>query len=159
MIIVIEGPDGAGKSTLANKLSKKSNKKVLHTGGQSSTPGELLGRVKMIEANPDCIVDRFPYLSEIIYRQHPLIIDHKILLSKWEDFKKNNNVFLIYCRTDLKTMSENISHEKKAHKSAEYLEEIKQRHPNIVDRYDQLFRTISFNFKYNWQKDNLPCVD
>ena len=68
-MIIIEGPDGAGKSTLAKKLSKKLDKKVLHTGGPSSTLEELIGRVKIIEANPDCIVDRFPYLSEIIYRK------------------------------------------------------------------------------------------
>ena len=124
MIIVIEGPDGSGKSTLAKKLSKKLSKKVLHTGGQSSTPEELIGRVKMIEANPDCIVDRFPYLSEMIYRKNPLIIDHKTLFSMWGDFKEKNNIYLIYCRTSVKTMYENISHEKKDHKSSEYLEEI-----------------------------------
>lgn len=159
MIIIIEGPDGSGKSTLANNLSEKLGKKVLHTGGQSSVPGELIGRVKMIEANPDCIVDRFPYLSELVYRQHPMIIDHKMLLLKWEEFKEKNNIYLIYCRTDLKTMYENISHEKKAHKSPEYLEEIKHRYTNIVDLYDQLSRTINFDITYDWQEDNLPCVD
>jgi|TARA_R100001530_G_scaffold109890_1_gene77249 tRNA A37 N6-isopentenylltransferase MiaA len=159
MIIIVEGPDGSGKSTLANNLSEKLGKKVLHTGGQSSTPGELIGRVKIIEANPDCIVDRFPYLSEIVYRQHPLIIDHKTLLSKWEEFKEKNNIYLIYCKTDLKTMYENISHEKKAHKPPKYLEEVKRRHPRIVDLYDQLFCTIGFDITYNWQEDGLPCVD
>ena len=159
MIIIVEGPDGSGKSTLANNLSEKLGKKVLHTGGQSSTPGELIGSVKIIEANPDCIVDRFPYLSEIVYRKNPLIIDHKTLLSKWEGFKEKNNIYLIYCKTDLKTMYENISHEKKAHKSPEYLEEIKRRHPHIIDLYDQLFHTIGFDITYNWQEDDLPCVD
>jgi thymidylate kinase len=159
MIIVIEGPDGSGKSTLAKKLSKKLSKKVLHTGGQSSTPEELIGRVKMIEANPDCIVDRFPYLSEMIYRKNPLIIDHKTLFSMWGDFKEKNNIYLIYCRTSMKTMYENISHEKKDHKSSEYLEEIKRRHPHIINLYDELFCTIGFDITYNWQEDNLPCVD
>jgi len=56
-------------------------------------------------------------------------------------------------------MYENISHEKKAHKPPKYLEEVKRRHPRIVDLYDQLFCTIGFDITYNWQEDGLPCVD
>ena len=158
-MIIIEGPDGSGKSTLAKKLSEKLNKKILHTGGPSSTLEELIGRVKIIEANPDCIVDRFPYLSEIIYRKNPLIVNHEKLLSMWQDFKNKNDVYLIYCRTAVKTMYENISHEKKPHKSSEYLKEIKRRHPHIINLYDELFNTIDSDITYNWQEDNLPCVD
>lgn len=159
MIIVIEGVDGSGKSTLANALSKKLGKKVLHTGGQSTTLEELKGRVKIIEANPDCIVDRFPYLSELIYRKPPLLIDQETILSMWSKFKEDNDVHLIYCRTSVKAMYENISHKKKAHKPPEFLEEVKRRHPHLVRLYDHMFSEIGYDTTYNWQEDSLPCVD
>ena len=66
---------------------------------------------------------------------------------------------LIYCRTDIQTMYENISYEKKTHKSESYLEEVKKRYFEIVHKYDELFNTKKPDFIYNWQKEDPPCVD
>lgn len=155
-MIIVEGPDGSGKSTLAKKLGR-----VHHTGGQSLTLKELMGRVKKIEEqdSSDLVIDRFPYLSEIVYRQPPLIAHPETLLSMFEVFREKYDIRLIYCRTNIQTMMENISTEEKAHKTPEYLEHIKSRYINIVYAYDALFAHIEPDLVYDWQKDDLPCVD
>jgi len=155
-MIIVEGPDGSGKSTLGKKLGGR----VLHSGGPCTDPDELMARVKRLseQYREGDVIDRFPYLSEIVYGQ-PAIIDPMLLISMWEEFQEKRNARLIYCRTDIPTMYKNISHKAKEHKSAEYLEEVKSRYFEIVTKYDELFSIVSVNHIFDWQKDDLPCVD
>ena len=155
-MIIVEGPDGSGKSTLAKMLGGR----VLHSGGPSTTQEELLKRVKRLSEDyrEGDVIDRFPYLSEIVYRQPP-IIEPILLLAMWEAFREKHHVCLIYCRTDPRTMYKNISNKAKEHKSAEHLKEVKSRYYEIVSGYDELFSIIKPTFTFDWQKDDLPCVD
>lgn len=155
-MIIVEGPDGSGKSTLAAKLGKN----VLHAGGPITDSEELIERVDRLskEYKEGDVIDRFPYLSEIVYGQPP-VIDSLLLMSMWGAFQEKYNVCLIYCRTDIQTMYESISHEKKDHKPAKYLEEVKQRYLEIVYGYDRLFEMAGVDFLYDWQKDEIPCVE
>ena len=156
-MIIVEGPDGSGKSTLAKKIGKN----VLHSGGPITDRAEIFNRVKNLseQYREGDVVDRFPYLSEIVYGQPPIIAP-VLLISAFEAFRERcNRMTLIYCRAEIQTMYENISYEKKTHKSESYLEEVKKRYFEIVQKYDELFNTIKPDFIYNWQKDKLPCVD
>ena len=105
-MIIVEGPDGSGKSTLAKKIGNK----VLHSGGPITDQTEIFDRVRRLseQYQKGDVIDRFPYLSEIVYGQPP-IIDPILLLSAFEEFRSNMKINLIYCRTDIQTMYQNIS--------------------------------------------------
>jgi len=69
MIIIIEGPDGSGKTTLAQKLSKQTKYKIVHMS-QPKTEDEkkqMLGQyLQIIRLNKNLIFDRCWY-SEMAY--------------------------------------------------------------------------------------------
>ena len=83
-MIIVEGPDGSGKSTLAKKIGNK----VLHSGGPITDQAEIFDRVKSLseQYRKGDVVDRFPYLSEIVYGQPP-VIARVLLISAFEGFK------------------------------------------------------------------------
>lgn len=69
MIIIIEGPDGAGKTTLANKIHQQTGYMLLHR----SQPKSEEEKAKMmdeyldvIKSGKNCIMDRCWY-SEMVY--------------------------------------------------------------------------------------------
>ena len=51
MIIVIEGPDGSGKSTLGDTLAKKYNGIYRHSGGQILSEKDFNNRIKILFLN------------------------------------------------------------------------------------------------------------
>ena len=72
MIIIIEGPDGSGKTTLAEKLSKQTNYPIIHTihKSQPKTDEEkklMMGEyLQTIRSGKNMIFDRCWY-SEMAY--------------------------------------------------------------------------------------------
>lgn len=69
MIIIIEGPDGSGKTTLANKLSQQTGYPVVHRSAPKSEEekAEMLAMYKQaIAESKDIIFDRCWY-SEMVY--------------------------------------------------------------------------------------------
>lgn len=69
MIILIEGPDGAGKTTLAEKLSKQTGYVLLHRS-YPKTAEEMANMMQeymqVIKSGKNCIIDRCWY-SEMVY--------------------------------------------------------------------------------------------
>lgn len=69
-IIILEGPDGGGKTTLANELRDKFEYTVIHFG--QPTPGENIFRtysralLDAIDSGSRIVFDRL-YLSEVVY--------------------------------------------------------------------------------------------
>ena len=121
MIIYLEGPDGSGKTTLANHLYKALEEKraALNISSQTIidpvaetrvsthpakrdrvTEKELYHRLKMMATDGDIhIMDRGP-ISDIVYR----IFDNfksVTTINKLIDFikKYNKRIFIVYCRT------------------------------------------------------------
>lgn len=68
-MIIIEGPDNSGKSTLAKHLSTKFNLPIIHSGGPAKSKDEIFLRtVDFFDDHLNlCIRDRFPCISEPIY--------------------------------------------------------------------------------------------
>lgn len=68
-MIVLEGPDSSGKTTLAERLARDLKKTVVHSGGPPKSDAEMLHRVHTAihRSSHDVIYDRFPVISDPIY--------------------------------------------------------------------------------------------
>lgn len=69
MIIIIEGPDGAGKTTLANKLQKQTGYMLLHRSQPKSEEEKakmMAEYMDVLKSGKNCIMDRCWY-SEMVY--------------------------------------------------------------------------------------------
>ena len=140
--IVLEGPDGAGKSTLAATLSLATGRPVLHTGGPNYTLEGLQAKLTQIETealdNP--IFDRVCHISQFIY-EGPPINDQEHLMTQDEMTERMVNTYnpiVIYCRLQsVEDMLVSITTNWKPHKPPEYLEKVKVGFPTIVRRYDE----------------------
>lgn len=105
MIIIIEGPDGSGKTTLANQLSKQTGYKVIHRV-QPKTDEEkqimMCEYLQTIRSGKNMIFDRCWY-SEMVYGQ--IMRDDSVIsypqMYELERLLTKNGAMIIYC-TDSK---------------------------------------------------------
>lgn len=65
-MIVIEGPDNAGKTTLANILAQDLSLEVIHSI-KPDNPRAGEGRLNWMASNPQAIYDRASCISEAVY--------------------------------------------------------------------------------------------
>lgn len=96
MIIVLEGPDGGGKTTLASHLVRELNLTRIPSEGPARGPGEIDERIRRYhQLDGRLLFDRHPCVSQLAYRvvhdQPPP--DAKLI----EQFYAMKPVF-IYCR-------------------------------------------------------------
>lgn len=138
-MIILEGPEGAGKSTLGMKLSSRLRMPLIHTGGPVQSKEELHDRLDdlNIMRNPRKIFDRIPLISELMYaplqNRQPFITRKAAI-----DVLTGINPTIYYCRlADQERMFKQMI-EGKTHKSAEWMETIRKNHVDLVASYDEL---------------------
>jgi hypothetical protein len=67
-MIIIEGLDATGKSTLADSLSEKLHWPIISSEGPEKYPGEIIKRCyKYSRFHPNVIYDRHPIISQSVY--------------------------------------------------------------------------------------------
>lgn len=108
MIIIIEGPDGSGKTTLAEKLSKQTGYPVVHRSQPKSEEEKLQmlrGYVDAIDVGKNVIFDRCWY-SEMAYG--PVMRDESVItypeMYLLEEKLAKNGAIIIYCTDKPKTL-------------------------------------------------------
>lgn len=108
MIFIIEGPDGSGKTTLAQKLSKQTGYPVVHRSQPKSEEEKLQmlqGYVDAIEAGKNVIFDRCWY-SEMAYG--PVMRDKSVItypeMYLLEERLAKHGALIIYCTDKPKTL-------------------------------------------------------
>ncbi len=156
--IIIEGPDGAGKSTLIRSLENLTGRRGYHTGGACATRQELDARCNLVTGtladDPTAMFDRCPYISDRVYKKalgRPLLWGDSILQVRlWE-----LNPVIIYCRlADERAMLNGVVTEAKAHKSPEYLAKVMANHSAIVREYDAEMEDLQASgfliLRYDW---------
>lgn len=146
-MIILEGFDGAGKSTLAAKLKFP----VKHAGGPPKTLLDLISNLKSQSewCGQRVILDRVTCISHQVYGN--AMWDPKLLHCLREMMKCKNTV-LVYCRPPNEVLLDFSKHEVKGHDSTEHLEMIEKEALTFISRYDEIMSQTP-HVKYDYLVD------
>lgn len=132
MHIVLEGPDNAGKSTLATKLSERLNLTIQHSGGPSKYKGEVNERADSYNADTDPkIFDRHPCVSQNIYVCALGTGGELVTAERVKEFY-DNKPLIIYCRNN----GSLDGHQQSEHSSEEYFNKVEKNYEALCELYD-----------------------
>lgn len=140
MLIVIEGPDNAGKSTLAAFISEQLNIPIRHSGGPSKYPGEIYERIDAFyHDDAPYVCDRHPCVSQNLY------LRSLRLEGEWVDEPRINRFYdskplIIYCHNQSSSMQGHQSSEHGAgigFTSSDYERQVAQNIVALCDNYDR----------------------
>lgn len=133
MQIILEGPDNAGKSTLAAYLSKYLNLPLTHSGGPSKYSGEVNERTVKFNADPETrIYDRHPAISQNLY-QRALQQRGELVHALHVDAFYTLRPLIIYCRNERGTDGHVLSE----HSSTDYFNEVATHFQDLCSLYDK----------------------
>ena len=113
MIIILEGPDGAGKSTLVESFRRNSNRYfwTLRSSGPPASVRQLLEVLGWATHKPsdiDILFDRHPSISESIYG--PILRDVNLLKDYPQDLWLLHSNAIVYCRPPFDVIEHNVKH-------------------------------------------------
>jgi thymidylate kinase len=104
MIIIIEGPDGSGKTTLANTIAHQTGYPVVHRSQPKNDEEKkqmMQSYIDTIKAGKNCIFDRCWY-SEMVYG--PVMRDASVIsypeMYELERMLAKRGALIIYCTDD-----------------------------------------------------------
>jgi len=157
-LVIVEGPDGGGKSTLVKTLLTNGYFTSLHTGGPPSSRAELQERVVKINeairtAPGTLILDRHPAISDPIYSK---VTGSRAYMTSGElwDSLRGVPFYLVYCRGTPDSMRGYIDRTAKYHKPPGHLMQVIQHHGEVVKLYDAFFKKTP-HIPFDWQKDSV----
>lgn len=139
MIIILEGPDGSGKTTLAEQLHKQTGYMLLHRSHSTDTGATSLfdEYAQVIRSGKNCIMDRSWY-SEMVYG--PIMRDKSIIcypqMYELERLAAKNGAILIHC-----TAPENVLWKRCLRRGEDYVTKRDTFH-KICDGFDELMHRI-----------------
>ncbi len=144
-MIICEGPDLGGKSTVTKQLADYFGMKVYHAGGPPKTQNEFVKRVFEMENYKDHMVfDRSPLISELVYGA--IIRDRIIISPAWIfTFIENISPLIIYCRPSIQHLTGHlhiIHNQSKDYKPNAHRDAVKNNYMAIVRAYDYLLRYL-----------------
>lgn len=140
-LIVVEGMDNTGKTTLVNKLAHKTGYTVIPSRGPDKDQvREWLKMALQKAMEDDVIFDRISLVSEEIYG--PLLRGGSVFEPKewdklWAQFMLMNPA-IIYCRPPREAIYGSIS-------DREQMEGVSSNCSTLVDGYDYFFRMVLQN--------------
>jgi adenylate kinase family enzyme len=151
--IIVEGPDGAGKSTLAKELAEILGYRYQTTGGALDTPEALANKVEECMES-GVVYDRHPLISDMVYKAalgKDLLCYPSIMI----DALYNWAPIVIYCRlNDIQAMADNMVRSNKAHKPPEFMEMVLANQKRIVGVYEILFGIYPC-VRFDWTTQSL----
>lgn len=151
-MIILEGADGSGKSTVGNSIQRSSQLELIHAGGPLKDSEEFRRRCELQLSSFGKILDRISPISELVYgsilRGHTLIPELEIwgyiesfIADKW---------MMVYCRPGIEIlmhhainqMDKDTEAQGKTYKPAAHSEQVKVNICSIVYEYDRIVETI-----------------
>ena len=152
--IILEGPDGCGKSTFGQLITGRTGLSPHHAGGVPKTLEDVVERAdeiyELAKGIPTHFFDRHTAISELIYGQ--ILRDNsKISINTSMQMLKALNPFILYLRPSnhtLKARKEFIINDesKPDHKPEAHRKELEESYWSIVSEYDHLMSRLSMDF-------------
>lgn len=156
-MIILEGPDGAGKSTLGKTLSERLNIPLIHTGGHQDRVA-MYDAIEEILDNPNeaVIFDRISLISEQIYG--PLLRDKNIFNNPFgQDMMmklRNRQPAYIYVRPKDPQRIFEVQLQTKPHKDQKHINKVAKLLYWVLDSYDKVFVELQeYGFQHCIQYD------
>lgn len=153
MRIILEGPDNAGKTSLANRLKHELGPRVdyFHPGGRPDgvdAEGQCVEEQLYTLANSSAIImDRCTPISQRVYNPDPE-------LDKWRAHMwlryLDLHVLVIYCRPSIDRLLRTQDFTWREGEPEEHKQKIIRNQHTFVQRYDALMQTIP-NVCYDWE--------
>jgi len=162
MIIILEGPDNAGKSTLAEKLSVDLEVDLVHPGGPPKNIVEVIARCQeqlttfQLSTEVDFIYDRVTCISDYVYRgRHEF---DRMFGVYHASLRMAKNVIIIYCRPSDERLRNFSDHIQKDHEDAAVVQHAKDNVDRIISEYDTIMNGFSNDrhftmLRYNFEQD------
>ena len=149
-MIVVEGPDGSGKSTIARKIARALQLQHMHEGGPPVSDENLRWRLNKHYENFGAILDRTGWVSERVYG--PIIRGTTFIpmdeLDEWADRFIAAGWRLVYCRRSLKKLVEFATADlqqitaTKDYKDSKHAEKVATRIRHIAIRYQSVITEL-----------------
>lgn len=132
MNIVLEGPDGGGKTQLAHILRDITRMTLVPGEGPPKFPGEINERARRYIAMDNCIFDRHPCISQPIYGRLRRTDNEPIMLGTIHKFY-DSRPLIIYCRTkEISLQNATFG----VNENPEHVEAVRSRYAEICFAYD-----------------------
>lgn len=151
MIIILEGPDGAGKSYLADKLKEKGFHLAEKSteGGYEENKKKVQDMVDNVSFQEEIVFDRLPFISEMIYG--PVLRDesrnnYQEAYNILNDLSRSTVVIVLFVYSD---GSRELKLEAKSWKDEKMVEKVTHMAPTIRYEYDQLAQRLGRGFGDN----------
>jgi len=160
-MIVVEGPDNSGKTTLLKTISEAFRTEIHHSGGPPKYDGETLDRTAEYLQMDYKLYDRFPAISDQVYS--PLFRGVNYFNTKrgqqlFKDFLLKRPL-IVYCRPPDEVLMELENHKfHPENETQEHFQKVMANQAKIIETYDALMAQISnLNIapmvQYDWTKD------
>lgn len=157
-LIVVEGPDGAGKTTLIRNLrnSTKRHFLTLHRSGPPGTIANVRAYLELTRhaARSDLpvICDRHPLISEPIYGQ--VLRGHNLIEQHFSnefvgDLLRDDVDRIIYCRPRSATIRESLKKEKQLDGIPEHIDRIIKAYDYYIQHLEEDFRIPTIYYSWN----------
>jgi len=165
--IILEGPDGSGKSYIGKKLEALTGRTTYHAGGVPRSIKMLLSRADDIylkAQKPDFIFDRHPAISEQVYG--PIMRNSsRISMGTSHQMLKALNPLILYLRPTDEQLRESREFavndkNKPDHKPKAHRKLLDKHYPKIIEEYDWLMHNLAYSHQVvQIDPRNKPLVD
>lgn len=154
-MIILEGPDNAGKTTLGKHLVAELGLELIHGGDAPKDLAECWTRIDKIMDHPNpAIFDRVIQISEQIYgnvfRNTTFFDCHKEI----SRLRRKHYPLIIYCRPDISKLLHLEEKDFRADEEKSHVKKVKENQQRIVNHYDDLFQHY-IHIRYNYTKHNI----
>lgn len=161
MMIVVEGPDGSGKSSLVRRLHDLTGLKVHHRGGPPETWEIALSQMSRTFTQKGMILDRTIFVSEIVYgraMRGETIVDEELL---WEGLRRlvAIDALFIFCLPPIHVLHRSFDESinvKKSWKSDAHCKAVNENFDRIVNEYEYVYSWLRNHgarvMRYEWEK-------
>lgn len=143
-MIVIEGFDASGKSTLANRIGELLKWPVLHTGGPTRDEADVIhclhrSRQRM---QKKVVQDRITHISESVYSMTEFPAKAALAINAIREIP--THITLIYCRPPPEFLLAALTteHAQKAWDTGDHMERVERDAKTMIAFYDTIMHVV-----------------